>query len=140
MPITLERIPHDKQVAVHGLLAQNYPYRKIAKALDISPTTVTAIAKRIPNNPEDVDTFKKALIARVYAISGRSMDFITDDKLDRMNALQLMTIGAIGIDKGRDMEGSNRPIVNIVTMVGEITKGMSELKSKQAALLEFKAA
>lgn len=140
MPITLARIPHDKQVAAHGLLAQHIPYRKIAKALDISPSTVTALAKRIPANAADVDMFKKALIARVYSISGRSMDFITDDKLDKMNALQLMTIGAIGIDKGRDMEGSNRPVVNIVTMVGDISKGLSELKSKQQALLDLRAA
>jgi hypothetical protein len=56
-----------------------------------------------------------------------------------MNALQLTTIGAIGVDKARDMEGSNRPVVNIVTMVGDITRGMGELKAKQQALLALKA-
>ena len=136
MPITLERIPHDKQVAVHGLLAQNFPYRKIAKSLDISPTTVVEIAKRIPTNPEDVETFKKALIARVYSISGRSMDFITDDKLDKMNALQLMTIGAIGIDKGRDMEGSNRPVFNIVTVVNEAQRTMAKLEGEMKLIAQ----
>ena len=56
-----------------------------------------------------------------------------------MNALQLMTINAIGVDKARDMEGSNRPVFNIVTMVGDMQKSLGELKAKQEALLKMKA-
>lgn len=59
---------------------------------------------------------------------------VTDEKLDVMNALQLTTIAAINIDKARDMEGANRPVFNIVNVVGDIQKNLAELERKQAAL------
>jgi hypothetical protein len=51
-----------------------------------------------------------------------------------MNALQLTTIGAIGVDKARDMEGSNRPVFNIVTVVNETRQALDGLKSLRAQI------
>ena len=139
MPITLERIPHDKQVAVHALHTLGYSTRKIAQAVDVSTNVACAITRQVPSNSAEIDAYKKGIIAWNYGISMRSMHRISDEKLDNMNALQLMTISAIGIDKARDMEGSNRPVVNIVTMVGDMTKSLAELERKQSALLALES-
>ena len=139
MPITLERIPHDKQVAVHALSTLGYSVRKISAAVDVSQNTVCAINRQIPSNSSEIDAYKKGIIAWNYGISMRSMHRITDDRLDKMNAIQLMTISAIGIDKARDMEGSNRPVVNIVTMVGDLSSRLTDIKRKQQAIEAFEA-
>ena len=140
MPITLERIPHDKQVAVKTLAFLGYPYRKIAKALSVSLPTIVFINKQVPSNSHEVEQFKKQLIGESYGLTARAWNRISDEKLDAMNALQLTTIGAIGIDKARDMEGSNRPVFNIINVAADIQKGIAELERKQAALLSLESA
>lgn len=137
--ITLERIPHDKQVAVYALHSSGYASRKIASTVELSQPTVLYILKQIPSEISEVELYKKALIGRQYGIAMRACNYISDDKLDKMNALQLMTINAIGIDKARDMEGSNRPVFNIINMAAEFGKGLNELKQKQQALLALQA-
>lgn len=51
-----------------------------------------------------VDMIKNALVGNTYANAFRAQEAITDDKLSASSALQLMTISAIGIEKGRLME------------------------------------
>ncbi len=134
MPITLERIPHDKQVAIYSLHSLGYSTRKIAKAVDISQPTVCYATRQIPSDLAEVERYKKGLIGWNYGISQRSMHRITDEKLDHMNALQLMTISAIGIDKARDMEGSNRQVFNIVTVVNEARQTMAKLDGQLSSI------
>ena len=136
--ITLERIPHDKQVAVRTLTLLGQSYRTISKALDISLMSITAINKQFPSNDQEVEHYKKRLTNEAYGLSSRAWMRVTDEKLEKMNAIQLTTIGAIGIDKARDMEGSNRPVFNLVNVVGDITKGLAEMKQKQQALMAHK--
>lgn len=139
MPITLERIPHDKQVAVRTMTMFGIPYRKIQKAVDIGHDAITWINRQFPSNSQEVEDCKKRLISESYGLTARAWNRVTDDKLDAMNALQLTTIGAIGVDKARDMEGSNRPVVNIVTMVGDLSSRLNDIKRKQQALEAFEA-
>lgn len=135
--ITLERIPHDKQVAVRTLSILGNPYRKISKMLGIGLGTITAINAMVPSNTDEVEQYKKRLISESYGLSTRAWIRVSDEKLDAMNALQLTTIGAIGIDKARDMEGSNRPVFNIINVAADLSKRLGELKQKQAALMQL---
>ena len=137
--ITLERIPHDKQVAIHSLHALGYSQRKIAKAVDVSANVVGVATRMLPSNLAEVDAYKKQLICWNYGISQRAITTITDEKLDKMNALQLMTINAIGIDKARDMEGSNRPQFNIVTVINECKQTRDKLEKQMQAIATRKA-
>src|ERR1700732_4706853 len=122
MPITLERIPHDKQVAVRTLSILGNSYRKISKMLGIGLGTITAINSMVPSESAEVEQYKKRLIGESYGLSTRAWLRVSDEKLDAMNALQLTTIGAIGIDKARDMEGSNRPVFNIINVAADLSK------------------
>lgn len=134
MPITLERIPHDKQVAIRSLQLVGYPGRKIAKLVGVSPDVTWQVARMFPSNSSEVEQCKNQLLRESYGNAARAMVRVTDEKLDVMNALQLTTIAAINIDKARDMEGANRPVFNIVNVVGDIQKNLAELERKQAAL------
>lgn len=138
MSITLEHIPHDKQVAVYTLHSLGYSLRKIAKAVDVSVPVTHYITQQIPSNMTEVETYKKGLIGWNYGISQRAMHRITDDKLEKMNALQLMTISAIGVDKARDMEGSNRPVFNVVTVVNECKQTRDKLEAQMSRISQAK--
>lgn len=119
---TANQIPHAKQVMVHGLLAQNFPYKRIAKIVGISVGSICAIARHVPTTIEEVEVFKKALVARAYAISTRAFEHMTDEKLNACSAPQLMMVAGIAIDKARDLEGLNRPIINVVDIAMNIQK------------------
>ena len=134
MPITLERIPHDKQVAVATFADLGYSQSKIARSLDISRNVVHAVLAQFPSNSAEVEQCKKIIIAKSYGLTARAWNRVTDEKLDAMNALQLTTIGAIGVDKARDMEGSNRPVFNIVNVVNDCQRTMSKVESQLALL------
>jgi hypothetical protein len=97
------------------------------------------INRQFPSNSDEIEQCKKRLIGESYGLVARAWNRVTDDKLDAMNALQLTTIGAIGVDKARDMEGSNRPVVNIVTMVGDLSSRLTDIKRKQQAIEAFEA-
>ena len=140
MPITLVRIPHDKQVAVATFLDFGHSYRKIAQALDISTHTVMAIAHQFKPDFDELETCKKTMIQKTYGLAHRAFNRISDDKLDSMNALQLTTIAAIGVDKGRDMEGNNRPVFNIVTVVNETKTALSHINAQISAIQARKLA
>ena len=116
------------------------PYRKIAKAVDIGLDAITYINRQVPSNLDEIEQCKKRMIGESYGLSARAWNRVTDEKLDQMNALQLTTIGAIGIDKARDMEGHNRPVFNLVTVVQESQKATSQIQSQIAALKARKLA
>ena len=140
MPTTLERtpetfsIPLGKQLAVKALIESGIPYREIAEEIEISPTTVTKIARRFPSNNQVVETLKKTLPATFYTMSTLAMANISPKKLSDSSALQLATVAGICVDKARDMEGSNRPIFNVVTVVNECKQTMDKLNGEIGAL------
>lgn len=134
MPITLARIPHDKQVAVATFFDLGYSQSKIARSLDISRNVVHSILAQFPSNSTEIEHCKKTMISKSYGIAHRAFNRVSDTKLDAMNALQLTTIAAIGIDKARDMEGSNRPVFNIINVVGELQSKLDNIRHQREQL------
>lgn len=134
VPITLERIPHDKQVAIRALQLSGYSDNKIKKLVGVSWEAANACRRLIPSNSEEVESVKKQLIGESYGLSVRSWIRVTDEKLDAMNALQLTTIGAIGVDKARDIEGLNRPQFNIVNVVADCKQTRDKLEKQMSAI------
>ncbi len=79
-----------------------------------------------------VDMIKNALVGNTYANAYRAQDAITDEKLTQSSALQLMTISAIGIEKGRLMEGMS---TDNVAFRG-VTQSIEEDRAKIMARFE----
>lgn len=137
--ITLERIPHEKQVAVRTLQLAGYSDVKISKSVGVSRNTVHAIKLMLPANSTEVEHCKNAMLRECYGNAMRAQVRVTDQKLDEMNALQLTTIAGINIDKARDMEGLNRPQFNIVNVVQEVKTTRDKLEKQMSAIAARRA-
>lgn len=139
MPITLERIPHNKQVAVRALTLSGFSYRKISKLVDISQEAIVSINRMVPSNSSEVDQYKKDLIAESYAISRRSAIRVTDEKLDACSAPQLAMVAGIFIDKARDIEGLNKQIFSIVNVVADCKTTRDKLEAQMGQIAHARA-
>ena len=137
--LTLERVPLHKQIYARALLDMGTSTRSVAEECSIGLSTVQAIKHKQDYSEQFLESVKRKLPTAFYALGGLAMSKVSEEKLDACSAPQLMIVAGVAVDKARDMEGSNRPVVNIVTMVGDITRGMNDLRSKQAALMELRA-
>ena len=74
------------------------------------------------------------LRAMAYRLADDVMDMITPEEIVKAPlGVKMMAFG-VAIDKARDMEGSNRPVFNIVTVVNEAQKTLAKLDSQLALL------
>ena len=135
--LTLERVPLHKQIYARALLDMGTSTRSVASECSIGLSTVQAIKQKQDYSAQFLEAVKRKLPTAFYALGGLAMSKVTEDKLEACSAPQLMMVSGIAVDKARDMEGNNRPIVNIVTMVGDLTARLNDIKTKQAALMEL---
>ena len=135
--LTLERVPLHKQIYARALLDMGTSTRSVASECSIGLSTVQAIKQKQDYSEQFLEAVKRKLPTAFYALGGLAMSKVTEDKLEACSAPQLMMVSGIAVDKARDMEGNNRPIVNIVTMVGDLTARLNDIKTKQAALMEL---
>ena len=105
MVVNLTKLPIAQQLAIKALLESGKSERQIAKLTKNSRTTIRAINKRVDLDPQLVDRIKVGLAGKLYHTADRSIDAITDDKLEKSTAVQAMTTAAIAIDKARLIEG-----------------------------------
>ena len=132
---SLERVPHDKQVAIATFLDLGYSWKKIQNFYRcVGPNTISLISKTTQPNDVDVIACKKVVLAKSWALSNRAINRITDDKLDACSAPQLAMVAGIFTDKARDMEGHNRPQFNIVTIIGECKQTRDKLEAQMQAV------
>ena len=122
--------PIGKQFAIKALIESGIPIRDIAEECEVSPNTVMRVKRKFPSNNQVVDTLKKCLPATFYTMSTLALANISPKKLADSSALQLATVSGICVDKARDMEGSNRPIFNVVTVVNECKQTMAKLDAE----------
>jgi hypothetical protein len=102
---TGNRLPESKLFAIKGLLEAGYSCRRTAAMARCSLSTVIAVKRRPELDPDVVTNIKRHLSGKFYRIADESLDGITDEKLQKASAPQLMTMAAIGIDKARLIEG-----------------------------------
>ena len=139
MPITLERITHQNQVAIRALTLSGFPTRKIEKIVGVSRNVICAVNRMVPANSAEVDQYKKDLIAESYSISRRSAIRVTDEKLDACSAPQLAMVSGIFIDKARDIEGLNKQIFSIVNVVADCKTTRDKLEAQMGQIAQARA-
>ena len=105
MAVTLARLPLAQQLAIKALLDSGKSERSTAILSGVSRNTVRAVNKCTTLDPARVDTIKQGLAGKLYNTADRSIDSISDDKLEKSSAVQAMTTAAIAIDKARLIEG-----------------------------------
>ena len=105
MVVNLTRLPIAQQLAIKALLSAGKSERHTAVLSGVSRDTVRAVNKRKDLDPQTVDRIKNGLAGKLYTTADRSIDSITDEKLEKSSAVQSMTTAAIAIDKARLIEG-----------------------------------
>jgi hypothetical protein len=134
MPITLERTPIEKQIYAKSLLDNHTSIRTVARIVKLDPGTVNVIAWKQDYSPTLLEEFKRRLPFKAYKLADDVLDLIDPDEIKKAPlGVKMMAFG-VAIDKARDMEGSNRPVFNIVTVVNEAQRTLSKLDAQLAIL------
>ena len=105
LPVTLAHTPITQQLAIKAYLESGMSIKQTARLAKVSPTTVIVVKRLTSLNPDSVDRIKKLLAAKFYSVTDRSLDAITDEKLKKSSASQLIMVAAVGTDKARLIEG-----------------------------------
>lgn len=133
--VTLTRTPEAKQVYARALFDLGFTIREVTRKAGISNDTAMAIKRRCDYNSDSLEQLKKILPNKFYGLANESLNHLSPEKLEKCSAPQLMMVTGIAIDKARDMEGSNRPQFNIVTVVNECRQ-TSERLAKEIGTLD----
>lgn len=139
LPETPFNTPIGKQFAIKALLESGIPIRDIAEECGVSPNTVTRVKRKFPSNNGVVETLKKCLPATFYTMSTLALANISPKKLQDSSALQLATVSGICVDKALSMEGLNRPVFNVVTVVNECRETREKLERQMGMITEARA-
>jgi hypothetical protein len=111
--------------------------RALEKQIGMDRNTIMRIKDdpEIANLPiEEVNQVKDAISKLVYKRSFDSLKAISAQKLSESSALQLMTISAIGIDKGRLMSNESTANVSHRGVIEHISSEVSKLDQRLQAL------
>jgi hypothetical protein len=102
---TGERLSPVRAYGIRALVEAGVSQREIARKEHVSTNTVQAIKYSDRFDANRVEAIKKNLSASWYTTAGRSLERITDQKLDQSSAAQLAVISAVATDKARLIEG-----------------------------------
>lgn len=100
-------------------------------------STVMAIKRTVPSNLSEVEAVKKRLPWRFYANANEFLNHITPEKLQAASAYQLVGMATLSVQSARDMEGFNRPIVNVIEIATNIQR-LTEQSRTRLQQLESK--
>ena len=101
--------------------------------------TITKIRDKQTYSASMLEEFKRRLPFKAYQLADNVLDLIDPSEIKKAPLGTKMVAFGVAIDKARDMEGSNRPVVNIVTMVGDLSSRLTDIKRKQQAIEAFEA-
>jgi len=142
MPSTLQRTPIEKQIYAKVLLDSGATIRAVMAKVKLSNETVIAIKRNQEYSSSQLEEFKRRLPFKAYKLADDVIDLIDPNEIKKAPLnIKMMAFG-IAIDKARDLEGSNRPQINIVNIVNECKKTRDkledQLKSIDTQLLNVK--
>lgn len=132
--LTLKRTPYQKQIWVKALLDAGMSIRSVAKQSGVSTMSVIAIKRLVPSNTSDVEQCKKTVVGSFYGLARGCQEHITPSKLEESSAYQLMGMASLAVSAARDMEGFNRPIINVMDIAVNIGKLLDESKTRLKAI------
>ena len=125
-----------------ALLEQGRTIGRVAKEMGVSRQVV----KSVKAQPERwdralVDAIKNKLAGKFYRIANRSIDAITDSKLQSASAAQLILVSATATDKARLIEGQATQRVAYESVADrelqdEIAKLEGELEALKGSAIE----
>ena len=130
----LPQTPIQSQIYAKILLDSGMSIVQVAKRAKLGKNSVNQIKWNQCYSPTMLDEFKRRLPYKAYRLADDVLDCIDVDEIKKAPlGVKMMAFG-VAIDKARDMEGSNRPVFNIVTVVNETQKALAKLDNDIAML------
>ena len=125
---------HGERAALIRNLATRYPelsHPAIAQRVGSSPQNVDQVLSKFlgDNSLDDLRAFQGNETDILDAVRMRTVASITQDKLDKANALQLITGAAILMDKSRLLQG--QPTSIHVTALVDLVQVLRERRNEQ---------
>ena len=131
---TLTATPMQNQIYAKTLLDMGMGIKRVARKLKMGFHTVIAIKRSQAYSPHMMDEFKRRLPYKSYKWADDVLDIITPEEVQKAPLTAKVMLYGVAIDKARDMEGSNRPIFNIVSIVNETRQTMAKLNLQLASI------
>ena len=119
-----------KQIYARALFDAGATLDKVADECSIGRATAVAIRRKTDYETSILDRVKRSLPTAFYTLAGLAMSKVSGEKLDNCSAPQLMMVAGIAVDKARDMEGSNRPVFNVVSIISECKQTRDKLQGQ----------
>ena len=122
---------------VKVLTAQGHSIRDISKRLNINFKSVMKIQREIDNiDMEQLRNIEKGKIIKKYWNKVlMALDSITEEKIKKMSAYQMMTTAAIGTDKAQLLSGEVTDRLEVKTE-SELNQELEELQVAEKELKE----
>lgn len=138
--LTLTQTPEEKQILAKILFDSSHSISQVCKRVGISNHTAIAIKRRNDYSATLVEEYKRRLPMKAYRLADDTIDLITLQEIQKAPlGVKMMAFG-VAIDKARDMEGSNRPIFNIVSVINECKQTRDRLEAQLSGLSQRKLA
>jgi hypothetical protein len=128
----LSRTPLETQILAKVMFDRGETFKVVQNALGgtISMSTLTCIKQNNEYSQVMLEEFKRRLPFKAYKLADNVLDLIDLEEVKRAPLnIKMMTFG-IAIDKARDMEGSNRPVFNIVSIISDCKKTRDRLEAQ----------
>jgi hypothetical protein len=139
VPITLERTPEEIQILAKVLFDTGHSIGQVKKRTGLSNDTAIAIKRKNDYSASMLEEFKRRLPFKSYRWADDVLDIITVDEVKKAPLTAKVMLYGVAIDKARDMEGSNRPIFNIVSVVNDCNKTLGKLNEQMGLIAQAKA-
>lgn len=137
---TLTHTPETSQIHAKVLFDSGIPFGIIKKRTGLANDTLYAIKRNNEYSSTMLEEFKKRLPFKAYRLADNVIDLISLEEIKKAPlGVKMMAFG-VAVDKARDMEGSNRPIFNIVTVVNDAVKTMSKLEAQMQLVQQARSA
>lgn len=138
MPITLERIPEEKQILAKILFDSSHSISQVCKRVGISNHAAIAVKRNNEYSATLIEDYKKRLPFKAYRLADNVIDMISIQEIQKAPLGTKMMAFGVAIDKARDMEGSNRPVFNIISVVNDCRKTMTKLDEQMGLIAQAK--
>lgn len=135
----LQRTPVETQIYAKTLLDSGASIRTVMHKLSLGTETVMAIKRSQEYSQTMLDEFKRRLPFKAYKLADDVLDLIDSNEIKKAPLnIKMMTFG-IAVDKARDMEGLNRPQLNIVNVVADCKRTRDKLESQLSMITKARA-
>lgn len=127
--------PWRKRLVARAMIESGIPRREVAKTVGISTSTLQLISKDPELTPDNLLRAKDLIPGRFYQKVHKCLDHMTDDKFQRLNALQLSIAAKVNLQAAREAEGLPSHTIVVKRVAVNLAGELKDLQARKERLL-----